>query len=39
MSEQDLTPDTDDTEGHGMHRDDEDDTTDTDDTEGHGMKH
>jgi hypothetical protein len=45
MTEQDHTPDPDDTEGHGYKRDDEDDTEghgykrdDEDDTEGHGYK-
>ncbi len=49
MSEQNTTPDVDDTEGHGYKKDDEIDDTeghgykkddeDEDDTEGHGYKH
>ena len=45
MTEQHQIPEIDDTEGHGLRRDDEDDTEghglrrdDEDDTEGHGLR-
>ena len=36
MTEQNLTPDTDDTQGHNFRKDD--DTPDSDDTQGHVFK-